>query len=81
MRMTEREFHGAQLRALRQARGVRMADLQRAVGCHYRHLTQFEYGKRHISIELAHRIARALTNLSGEAVSIADFSTETEEAA
>ena len=58
-----------------------MADLHRAVGCHYRHLAQFEKGKRYISTELAYRLARALTDLSGTTVTIDDFTDTARDAA
>lgn len=81
MRMSDARFNGAQFRALRQAAGVRTADLARAVDCHERHVAQWERGTRHISRGLARRLARGLTELSGDIHTIDEFSTTTKAAA
>jgi transcriptional regulator with XRE-family HTH domain len=51
---------GAAIRELRIERGVRRAELARAVGCHPKHLAKVEYGTRNPSAVLLRRIARAL---------------------
>jgi transcriptional regulator with XRE-family HTH domain len=84
--MNGREFHGAKLREVRQAGGIRMIDLARVARCSYGHLRMAETGTttpdgrrayRQISTELAYRIAHALSQLTGRPVSIDDFSTPT----
>lgn len=58
-----------------------MVTLADAVGCHYRHLGQFERGTRHISPEMAHRLAKALTELVGRAVKVDEFAAPVRSAA
>ena len=66
-------YDGAAVRRLRQTAGIRMVDLARAADCSYRHLQQFEKGPRHISPEMAYRLANALTSLTGRTVEVEDF--------
>jgi transcriptional regulator with XRE-family HTH domain len=88
--MDGRQFHGAKLREVRQAAGIRMIDLARAAGCSYGHLRMAETGTttpdgrrvyRQISTELAYRIAHALTRLTGRPVTIDAFSTPVDDEA
>lgn len=72
--MEGRIFDGLRLRAVRQSSGVRMVDLARAADCSYGHLRMAEKGKRQLSTELAYRIARTLTDLTGRTVGIDEFS-------
>lgn len=73
--MEGRTFDGPRLRVLRQTHGIRMIDLARAVGCSYGHLRMAETGGRQVSTELAYRLARALTALTGRDVTLDEFST------
>ena len=75
-------FDGERFRQLRQAAGVPLIDVVRVAGrVSYRHVQQFEHGPRHVSVELAHRLAIALTRLTGNPVTVDDFTVRPEEAA
>ena len=51
---------GAAIRELRIERGVRQAELARAIECHPKHMQKIENGARNPSPVLLRRIARAL---------------------
>jgi transcriptional regulator with XRE-family HTH domain len=51
---------GTAIRELRLERGVRQAELARAIKCHPKHLAKVEYGTRNPSPVLLRRIARVL---------------------
>jgi transcriptional regulator with XRE-family HTH domain len=51
---------GAVIRELRIERGVRQAELARAIDCHPKSLANIERGKRNPSAVMLRRIARAL---------------------
>jgi transcriptional regulator with XRE-family HTH domain len=72
-RRETQQYDGRVVRTIRQTAGVRMVTLADAVGCHYRHLAQFERDTRHISPEMAHRLANALTTLVGRPVTVDEF--------
>lgn len=75
------QYDGLAVRRIRQTAGIRMVTLADAVGCHYRHLGQFERGTRHISPEMAHRLANTLTTLLGRTVSVDEFTAPARSAA
>ncbi|WP_348240095.1 helix-turn-helix transcriptional regulator, partial [Salmonella enterica] len=50
-----------------------MIALARAAEVSYGHLRMFETGDRNISAELAHRIARVLTEQGGRPVTVEEF--------
>jgi len=60
------EHIGAVIRELRLERGVRQAELARAVGCHPKTVAKIEAGKRNPSAVLRRRIARVLDIPVGE---------------
>lgn len=61
------------LRRLRESTGVSMSSLADAASCSYRHLQMIETTGRQPSPELAHRIARALSQAVGRDVSVDEF--------
>lgn len=66
-------YDGPTVRKIRQTAGIRMVDLARAANLSYGHLRMFEKAGRKVSPETAHRLAIALTNLSGRTVDVDDF--------
>lgn len=75
-------FDGPAFRAARQHRGLALIDVVTHTGrCTYRHVQQFETGRRHISVELAHRLAAAITTLSGQPYTVAEFTRDERHAA
>ena len=71
--MDQPRYDGPAVRRIRQTAGIRMVELAAAVGCHYRHLAQFEKSTRHVSPEMAYRLAKALTTLTGRTVEVEEF--------
>lgn len=69
-----REVDGSKLRALRVSTGIHMQKLAAAAGCSWRHLQMIETAGRQPSDELLHRFAIELARLSGQAISVEDFS-------
>lgn len=66
--MGKRRVNGASIRALREARGIRQADLARSAGLSATHLNQIESGHKQPSAERLDSIATAL-GVEVEAVS------------
>src|SRR5690606_23422867 len=71
--MDGHRYDGPTARKIRQHAGVRMIALARAADVSYGHLRMFEAGTRNISPEVAHRLARALTDLGTETVTADAF--------
>lgn len=80
----QRECRGPTFRRLREDCGVSLQDLVTATrtdrdlvpprGLSHGHIRQWERGHRGLSLWAAHRLAEALSHLSGRRVTIDDFS-------
>lgn len=79
--MDEPRYDGPNFRKIRQAAGIRMADLARTSGVSYGHLRMFEAGARNVSPEAAHRLSNGLATLTGRAVPVEEFLTSFRDAA
>jgi predicted transcriptional regulator len=66
-------YDGPSVRKIRQHAGIRMVDLAGAADVSYGHLRMFEAGARNVSPEVAHRLARTLTDLTGRTVDVGEF--------